>query len=237
MKRPKMIIFDAGRTLIDYASIDTTRGVRAIMPYITSNPRNLTAEEIDSYTNRVFEQFESARKHLFEIHEQTILKLVYDLLDIKLSIPVEQVERIIWSSDSVIEAVDGAVEMVKQVTEMGIRSAVISNLDFSGYLLKERLDTLFPANRFEFVVASSDYGVRKPTGLLFEVGITKSGLKPEEIWYVGDKIKVDVAGSSASGMVPVLYKFKRNSYEMIPEGLITVDNYRQLIELLQKCEA
>lgn len=236
MKRPKMIIFDAGRTLIDYTSIDTTKGVRAIMPYISSNPRQMTAEQIDAFTNEVFEQFEAARKQLFEVHEQTILKLVYELMDIKLSITVAEVERIIWSEDSVIEAVDGAVEMVKQVADMGIRTAVISNLDFSGYLLKSRLDTLFPDNRFEFVVASSDYGVRKPDRKLFEVGIVKAGLKPEEIWYVGDKIKVDVAGSSACGMVPVLYKFKRNSYDAIPADLIAINDYDELTKLLKSCD-
>ena len=70
MRKPKMIIFDAGRTLIDYVSIDTMRGVRAIMPYITSNPRQLTAEEINEYTNKVFGLFDASRKQLFEVHEQ-----------------------------------------------------------------------------------------------------------------------------------------------------------------------
>lgn len=55
MSKPKMVIFDAGRTLLDYASIDTLKGVKAFMPYITSNPLHLTAEEIDQRTNEVFE--------------------------------------------------------------------------------------------------------------------------------------------------------------------------------------
>ena len=76
MSKPKMIIFDAGRTLLDYASIDTLKGVKAFMPYITSNPLHLTAEEIDQRTNEVFELFEASRKQLFEVPECTILSLV-----------------------------------------------------------------------------------------------------------------------------------------------------------------
>ena len=52
MSKPKMIIFDAGRTLLDYASIDTLKGVKAFIPYITSNPLHLTAEEINQSTNK-----------------------------------------------------------------------------------------------------------------------------------------------------------------------------------------
>ena len=235
MRKPKMIIFDAGRTLIDYVSVDTRKGVRALMPYIASNPRNLSEEEIDNATNRVFAHFEAARKQLYEVPAQTILSLAYDIMDIKMSITYEEMERIIWNEDPIVEAVDGAVEMVQRIQNMGIRTAVISNLDFSGYLLKERLDELFPGNRFEFVIASSDYGVRKPEKLIFQAGIAKSGLKPEEIWYVGDKLHVDVDGSHSAGMNPVLYRFKGNRYGDLPDGLVAIEDYSELVKLLQKC--
>ena len=173
MRKPKMIIFDAGRTLIDYVSVDTLKGVRAVMAHAVLNPQNFTAEEVDAFVNQTFEHFEAARKQLFEVHAQTILKLAYDRLGIELSIPFEEVERLVWYRDPVVEPVEGAVELVKRITEMGIRTAVISNLDFSGYLLGERLDALFPDNQFEFVLASSDYGIRKPARYLFEAGIRK----------------------------------------------------------------
>lgn len=236
MNRPKMVIFDAGRTLIDYVSVDTLKGVQALMPYIVSNPRNLTAEEINFITNRTFDHFEAARKQLFEVPAPTILKLAYDLMDIRLSVSMEEAEKIIWNEDAVIEIVEGSRDLLDSLHDMGIRTAVISNLDFSGYLLRERLNELFPGNHFEFVVASSDCGVRKPTKLLFEAGIARSGLKPDEIWYVGDKVQVDVAGSSACGITPVLYQFKRNTYGELPEGLISIDDYSELAAILRECD-
>ena len=174
MSKPKMIIFDAGRTLLDYASIDTLKGVKAFMPYITSNPLHLTAEEIDQRTNEVFELFEASRKQLFEVPECTILSLVYDLLQLEFSIGIKEIERIIWNSDSVKVPTPHAKETLDELNRMGIKTAVISNLDFSGDLLRDTLNDLFPDNRFQFVIASSDYGIRKPNHYIFDAGITKS---------------------------------------------------------------
>ena len=38
---PKMIIFDAGRTLIDYKEINIRKGIEAYFPYIISNPHTI----------------------------------------------------------------------------------------------------------------------------------------------------------------------------------------------------
>ena len=247
MNFPKMIIFDAGKTLIDYVPKDNIRGREALMSYlstidatkilmkyIVSNPYNYDAETIDRITNETFEKYDACRKNLYEVHEQTILKTVHDLLCLKFSISYDEIEGIIWNNSADIIPVEGVSEMLDVVNKMGIRTAVISNLDFSGVLLEERLNEIHPNNNFEFVVASSDYGVRKPQGLLFQVGIAKSGLLPEEIWYVGDKVKVDVAGSQAVGMTPVLFKNRRNQYDDIPENMIVIETYKELTELLQE---
>lgn len=234
MTKPKMIIFDVGRTLVDYASMDTLRGVKAFMPYITSNPRQLSAEQIDEYTSNVFELFETSRKQLFEVPEQTILTLVNDLLGIKFSISLEQVERIIWNEDFDKVPTENVAELLTYLSTIGIRTAIISNIDFSGNLLRTMIDELFPKHHFEFIIASSDYGIRKPNPYIFEAGITKSGLEAKDIWYVGDKIPVDVEGSKRVGMIPVLYKCPRNKYPELPKDLLVIDNFLDLIELLDK---
>lgn len=234
MNKPGMIIFDAGKTLLNYLDIDTLRGVRAYCRYLTANPQNLSPEDIDREVNAVFETFEVCRKNLFEVHEQSVLKLAFDLLGLKFSIPVEKIEEIIWENDSAIVGLPGAGELLDYLNRQGIRTAVISNLDFSGHLLANRLNQIYPENRLEFVIASSDYGIRKPQKELFQVGIQKSGLNPETIWYVGDKLKVDVKGAQGAGMVPVLYRSELNTYGEIPEDVLTVSDYTELIDILKK---
>ena len=76
--QPKMVIFDVGRTLLDYSEFDSLKGVRALMPYISENPHHMTAEEIDQRTSEIFALFDESRKQLFEVPEKTILTLVYD---------------------------------------------------------------------------------------------------------------------------------------------------------------
>ena len=232
MKRPNMVIFDAGETLINYLAFDTLKGTRSTIPYVTKNPGNLTAEAIDECMNRITAGFLPSRKQGFEVAELTIIRLVSDLLGIEYSVSDEQVERLIWETTPVIRPVPHVGELLQALNAAGIRTAVISNFELSSCLLKEKLDELFPENRFEFVIVSSDYGVRKPHPYLFRVGLAKSGLAPEEIWYVGDKLKPDVGGSRACGMTPVLYQNPNQIYEDLPEGLLTVTDYRQLIGLL-----
>ena len=228
--QPKMVIFDVGRTLLDYSDFDSLKGVRALIPYISENPHNLTAEEIDQRTNEIFALFDESRKQLFEVPEKTILTLVYDVLGLKFSISIDEIERIIWSEDVAKDPIPHANELLHKLYEMGIQTAVISNLDFSGDLLRNTLDELFPHHHVEFVIASSDYGVRKPNHYIFDVGITRSNLPPTDIWYVGDKVKVDVEGSRAVGMTPVLFKFERNTYGELPEGLIVIDDLLDLLK-------
>ena len=243
MKRPEMILFDAGKTLIDYrpkasnesmsylATVDSTE---ILMEHVTANPHHYDAETVAARSNELFEKYHDCRKALYEISDQVILKTLFELLEMKFSISIEEIERIIWNSSADIVPVDGTAALLDELNGMGIRTAVISNLDFSGHLLEERLNELLPNNRFEFVIASSDYGVRKPQPLLFEIGLCKSGLQPQDVWYVGDKYSVDVLGSAAVGMTPVLLGVRENIPDDAPERMITVTDYGQLTELLKK---
>lgn len=232
MPKPKMIIFDAGRTLLDYASIDTQKGVEALLPYITENPLNLSVAEIDQRMNEMAASFDACKKQLFEVPQRTILALTFDLLRLKFSIDVAEIEKILWNEVPVVVPTPHVKQTLDLLNEMGIQTAVISNLDFNGTLLEARLNELYPNNQFRFVIASSDYGVRKPNRYIFEAGIEKSGFRAEEIWYVGDKIAVDVKGSSSVGMTPVLFMCLRNHYDHIPEGLKIMDDFLDLIALV-----
>lgn len=233
MRKPEAILFDAGGTLLDYASIDTLKGVRAIMPYLTDNPRGLTAEEIDSFMRSLSAHCDICRKQLFEMSEQMFLRLVFDLLELRFSISFAELERILWEVAPDIRPMEGAAKLLSLLDSLGIGTGVISNFDFSSVLLRERLDALYPNHRFRFIVASSDYGVRKPSRYLFSVGAAKSGCAPEKIWYVGDKISVDVLGSRACGMTPILYKNPSAVYREIPSDITVVEHYGDLTDIMK----
>lgn len=217
---------------MNYKEINIRKGIEAYFPYIISNPHNYSIEEIEKQDDEIFGIFDLCRENRFEIPVKNKLRLLFDLLEIQLSISLDEVAKIEWEEDPVIETVNHAADLLHWLNGAKIRTAVISNCDYSGNLLQEKLNKIFPENQFEFVIASSDYGVMKPNRYIFQAGIVKSGLEAKDIWYVGDKVAVDVLGSKASGMTPVLYKNPRNTYQEIPENAIVVDDLMEIASLL-----
>lgn len=121
-------------------------------------------------------------------------------------IRLEEAEKIIMDGISHGAVMPYADTMLDGLNEKGIRTAVISNNRFSGVVLKEQLDRLLPRNRFEFVLASSDYIFRKPHSLMFETVLRKSELTADKVWYCGDSMEKDVYGANSVGMFSVLYE-------------------------------
>ena len=52
MKKPEMILFDYGHTLLCEPGFDARRCEEAAFPYIVKNPQNLTAEQIYAKCNQ-----------------------------------------------------------------------------------------------------------------------------------------------------------------------------------------
>ncbi|MBQ7714347.1 MAG: HAD family hydrolase [Clostridia bacterium] len=207
MKYPKMIMFDYGHTLLWEPVWDAERGNRELLKYMTKNPGGYTFEEIRKRAKVIFdEHIMSVRELGLDISGRVGDRILYEMLGIEFSLTPLEMETVFWGGASYGATMPGAAEMLDYINSKGIRSAVISNLMWSGEALKIRLDRLLPNNRFEFVMTSSDYLFRKPNKYLFDIAIRKSGLSPDEIWYCGDDPISDVEGSYAAGLFPVWYE-------------------------------
>jgi putative hydrolase of the HAD superfamily len=79
------------------------------------------------------------------------------------------------------------------------RLALVSNFDYAPtvHAVLKR-DGLF--DHFERVVVSADLGFRKPHPELFLLPCREMGLAPSEVLFVGDSLKLDVAGAKGVGM-------------------------------------
>ena len=131
---------------------------------------------------------------------------MYEYLEIELSITPPEAEKIFWENTSSGGVMPNVGKMLGYINALGIRSGVISNIGWSGSALTERINRLLPQNKFEFVIASSEYMFRKPSPALFELALKKAGLDAADVWFCGDTIKADVEGSAAVGMYPVWYE-------------------------------
>lgn len=206
MKYPEMIIFDYGHTLLYEPGHDPLRGERALFEYIKSNPSGYTPEQVNDFSQRIFEEIAPVRRTLgYELHERQFQRFVYEYLGIELSVTLDEAENIFWDAVTPGALMPGADKMLDYLNANGIRTGVISNIAFSGDALRRRLDRLLPNNRFEFVITSSEYMFRKPNRLIFELALRKAGLRAEDVWYCGDSPQADVEGSSQVGIFPVWY--------------------------------
>lgn len=244
MKKPEMIIFDYGHTLLYQPDFDTSNGNKAIYPYISRNPRNITFEEYDKNITALFEKIKAERGDIIEIHEHNFLKLAMEYMDISLSVSIEEAEEIIMNGISQGAIMPYADKLLDYLNSKGIRTGVISNNCFSGYALKRLFDRLLPRNKFEFVLASSDYIFRKPHRIMFDIALQKSGLSADKVWYCGDNAVADVQGSKNVGMFPVLYEgttegntksfAHKNNKLKIDFEYLHITNWNELINILEQ---
>ncbi|MDR3311245.1 MAG: HAD-IA family hydrolase [Oscillospiraceae bacterium] len=182
MTLPKMILFDYGGTLIAEPNFSSLRAV----------------EMYDKHVRAVL-------KHGYEVTEESYMRLAYGLLGIEFGVPYEELSRVFWDGCSDCAVMPHIEELLEYLQTRGIRTGVISNLTHSGDTLRGRIDRMLPRNGFEFIIASSDYGVRKPDPLIFELALAKADLAPEDVWFCGDDVRCDVDGAAAAGLHPVFY--------------------------------
>lgn len=204
--RPKMILFDYGNTLLHEPDFDPVRGDMALSGYITENPSGFRPEDISAYARKIFLDAQSAREASFEMHEHAMLRLVNDSLGIRYSLTIEEQEAVFWANASNAEPLPHIALLLKKLDCAGIRTAVVSNISFSEKALRRKIDEALPENCFEFVIASSEYCIRKPNPMLFQVALKRAGLSPEEVWFCGDNLEADVKGASSAGIFPVWYR-------------------------------
>lgn len=234
MKLPKMIMFDYGQTLVDFKSFDPLKGTRAVLNQASCNPNNVSAEEVQSLANDLGSDI--GRDNLLEIHNYAFQNYLYEYFGIEINKSSREIEKIFEDAALKGEKTKNIEEFLKFLDSMNIRTAVISNITFSGDSLKERINSYIPSNKFEFIIASSEYVFKKPHKRIFELALRKAKLNPKDIWYCGDNAVNDVDGASFCGISPVWYKGALESWNKnIPESnCLEINDWTELIEILRK---
>lgn len=210
MKKPEMILFDYGQTLIDEERFDGVRGTAQVMKYAVKNPHSLTPEQVQAQAqeiNRELGRFDPAGRHLVtvEVHNHPFNAYLYESQGIGLSLSYEQAEEVFWNGAAPGKPTPGIEGFLAFLKKEGIRTGVISNISFSGKALKNRIDRMLPSHCFEFILASSEYVFRKPNPRIFRLALEKAQLSPEQVWYVGDQYECDIVGAAGAGILPVWY--------------------------------
>lgn len=242
MKKPEMIIFDYGHTLLYECNHNVENGNIAAYEYIKDNPDNVSYELFNKTCPELYVKMKASRGNM-EIHEHHFLKILYDYLNITSSVSMVETEQIILNGISKGAVMAYAAEMLDYLNEKGIRTAVISNLNWSGEALINRLNRLLPNNKFEFVLASSEYVFPKPYSIMYEIALKKANLTADKVRFCGDSIGADINGAESVGMFPVWYEEQAdevnpfacfNNNQTIDFEHLHIHHWKELVDILEK---
>lgn len=205
-KRPSFVIFDYGETLAHEDDFRPERGFQAILERATRNPRKVNA---DMLLHAYQECFQALRLRAIEagaeIPNQLRLKWLFEMFDLAFSLEPDDLETLYWDATAPCVPTPGMPELLARLRALNIGTGVLSNMGFMGASLQLRLERLFPEHRFQFVISSADYVLRKPDPHLFALALKRAGCAAGEAWFVGDNLRVDIAGAAAVGMTAVHY--------------------------------
>lgn len=207
MRKPEMIFFDYGHTLCYEPVQDYPAGWAAVMEHAVENPRGVTAAGLNDLCMGTYRKlYDSMRPLELETDGFKLDATIYDYLGLKFDVPLEELEYIRWCATEPIYPMEGIEQFLALCEELKIRTAVISNLSYSGHVLRRRINETLPHHNFEFIVASSECVFRKPSEWIFRRAMGLAGIGPEQCWFVGDDVRCDIEGAARSGIWPVWYK-------------------------------
>ena len=201
----KTLLFDLGGTLV-HRNVDDhiadEVAVKDIVNYMDSNGYSVDQESfLEKYWSHYRRLNEYRENFMIEIPMSVWLsELLYDFcgenLDFKLLSKAEK---------TIVDArVDSAILLPKTIEVLEKLSSqyslgIITNTS-SGQVADRVLVNLKLNRFFDYVIASSEIGVRKPYPGIFFYIVRKMFIRPEEAIFIGDSIKHDIVGSNLVNM-------------------------------------
>jgi HAD superfamily hydrolase (TIGR01509 family) len=205
LTRPQGILFDLGGTLLRESYLDPRAGITRLLE-LAACPPACSPEVIQQAANELYVEIRSHhRSGLLEFPFRSFLRLLCDQFGIACDLQPADLEQEFWQAICSMVPEEGIDSVLRSLSDQGIALGVLSNSMFSAEVLRWELDRHRLAESFRFVMSSADYGLQKPHPVLFRVAVGKLGLRPDEVWFVGDNFEKDVVGARGAGLTAVWY--------------------------------
>ena len=238
MKKPKMILFDYGQTLVNQQKLNGVRGTEAVLKYAVENKYNLSASQVQEEVEKINHELgraDSPTRYLsqIEVPNHMFTAYLYESLGIQLSLTSEQIDKVFWDNAAPGVPTDGIETFLEYLNQSGIRTGVISNITFAGNIVDSRINETIPTHHFKFIIATSEYLFRKPNRRIFDLALEKANLRAEEVWYIGDDYECDVAGARNAGIFPIWYVGAVDSPYEEKEDVLKIRAWKELQEWME----
>jgi putative hydrolase of the HAD superfamily len=228
LRTPKGLLFDYGGTLVEEVRVDLRAGNEWLLSRASHRPAHITLADVMERATLVTQEVAGRRDEVqIETSWPTLTRLIHDFLGIRFDIPMTELEMGFWKASVTTMPMPGAREGLDQFHGAGLPMAVVSNTSFGEPVIRYEIARHGLAEHLAFVMVSSDYSVRKPNVLLFETAAARLGVRPEDIWFMGDRLDTDVAGAKAAGMKAVWFDTNRRP-ETSQDADLTVTSWAEL---------
>ncbi|MGI5894910.1 MAG: HAD family hydrolase [Candidatus Merdivicinus sp.] len=233
MRKPKMILFDYGQTLMVERNFNALDGNRAVLER-AADTNGIMAEEVAALSAELTAEYrELGHTNCFEIHVHSLQRYLYEYLGITLGMSMLKTEELFWDAAAPAVPAEGIMELLELLRHMKIQTGVISNISFSGEALRGRIHRAFPEHSFSFILASSEYVFRKPSPRIFELALHKAHLSASDVWYCGDNPSCDIEGAAACGIFPVWYTGNLlHPFDPPTVPCLTISHWKELLDIL-----
>jgi len=205
MQRPAGVIFDLGDTVLHLDWVSMASGNKRMLEF-AENTHGLTTEDIQLFADELSREALQVRDNsMVEYSIQSFQRLLFENLGISFTISPYELEREFWDAAVQYSPSEGIFDVLDTLEKHRIKTAILSNSGFTGTVLEEELVKHNLAHRFSFLISSIDYVFRKPHSRIFQIAVKKIDLKPQDIWFVGDRLEYDIRGAIDYGLYPVWY--------------------------------
>jgi len=228
MKKPQMIVFDYGHTLVYEDYFDLRKGGYAFYEHI-KDKSGIDREKFCTHTVELYTAYSAARRELqLELPCDCFTRYLRDYYDIEFDADETELQTAYWDAISPPNPMPEADELLAHLRENGVRTAVLSNLWYNEDVLSQRIQRLLPHADFEFYISTHAYGFRKPHRQIFDLVLKRADLAPSDVWFCGDEPSADIQGAYEAGLLPIWfvagmecpYKFKAEIKPQSPHILI-----------------
>ncbi|MGE5692522.1 MAG: HAD family hydrolase [Candidatus Zixiibacteriota bacterium] len=238
----KGVLFDMGSTLLEFENhsweVLDGQSIAAAYNFLKKFGHNLL--EFD-----VFEKsFRSVLAEYWKTTDRTLEeKPLMHLLELGLlraglernGLNMEQLGRVFYQPiRNQITEYDDAVGVLEWLREKNLALAVVSNSIFPAEYHLEDLRTFGLAPFFKTTLFSSEIGRRKPHPEIFHRALKALSLRPEEVIFVGDRMREDVLGPQKLGIRAVLKHHPKRDYSLGANPMATVKSLRELLPVVEK---
>jgi putative hydrolase of the HAD superfamily len=203
---PRALLFDLGNTILREGDFEPRAGHRRLLELAGVDA---TPQLLDAYGALAAELAEDVQPRrldsCIEFGTARMTRVLAHHFDLRFSQGDDELELAFFRASTTMAPEPGIREALHRVRSLGVPIGVVSNTAYSGHVLRAELAHHSLLDGFDFVMASNDYGFRKPHPAIFRAAAARLGLDPRHVWFLGDSLVFDVAGARAVGMPAVWY--------------------------------